>query len=56
MNVHRGNALQNQFRGVLAHTIDRLLGFVDMHVLKPSKLEDEYLIMRHGETEDAFKF
>ncbi|MFN5171008.1 MAG: antibiotic biosynthesis monooxygenase family protein [Cyclobacteriaceae bacterium] len=37
-----------------AHAIDRMPGFVDMQVLKPSQ-EGEYLIVSHWESEEAFK-
>jgi heme-degrading monooxygenase HmoA len=37
-----------------AHAIDRMPGFVDMQVLRPSQ-EGEYLIVSHWESEDAFK-
>lgn len=35
--------------------IDRLPGFVDMQVLKPSKRGDEYLIVSHWKSEEDFK-
>jgi len=38
-----------------AHAIDRLPGFIDMHVLKPTKQEDDYLIVSYWETEEAFR-
>lgn len=37
-----------------AHAIDRMPGFLDMHVLKP-KEEGEYLIVSHWTSEEAFK-
>lgn len=37
-----------------AHAIDRMPGFLDMHVLKP-KDEGEYLIVSHWTSEEAFK-
>ncbi len=38
-----------------AHAIDRMPGFVDMMVLKPSKPGDNYLIVSHWESEESFK-
>ncbi|XZF14206.1 antibiotic biosynthesis monooxygenase family protein [Chitinophagaceae bacterium MMS25-I14] len=38
-----------------AKAIDRMPGFIDMHVLKPSKEEDPYLIVSYWDNEDAFK-
>ncbi|MEQ9591341.1 MAG: antibiotic biosynthesis monooxygenase [Cyclobacteriaceae bacterium] len=38
-----------------AHAIDRLPGFIDMQVLKPADLKDEYLIVSHWNSEDDFK-
>lgn len=38
-----------------AHAIDRMPGFKHMEVLKPSKNEDEYLIVSHWESEENFK-
>ncbi|MEQ8425686.1 MAG: antibiotic biosynthesis monooxygenase [Cyclobacteriaceae bacterium] len=38
-----------------AHAIDRLPGFIDMQVLKPSNLQDEYLIVSHWKSESDFK-
>lgn len=38
-----------------AHAIDRLPGFIDMQVLKPSNEKDEYLIVSHWSSEDDFK-
>jgi heme-degrading monooxygenase HmoA len=40
--------------GSRAHAIDRMPGFVDMHVLKPTQ-DGEYLIVSHWESEEAFK-
>lgn len=37
-----------------AHAIDRLPGFVNMEVLKPSA-DGEYLIVSHWESEEAFR-
>jgi heme-degrading monooxygenase HmoA len=37
-----------------AHAIDRMPGFVDMQVLKPSG-DGEYLIVSHWASEEAFK-
>ena len=41
--------------GTRAHAIDEMEGFIDMHVLKPEKDGDNYLIVSYWETEDAFK-
>lgn len=38
-----------------AHAIDKMPGFVNMHVLKPEDLESPYLIVSYWETETAFK-
>ncbi|HRX01005.1 MAG TPA: antibiotic biosynthesis monooxygenase, partial [Cyclobacteriaceae bacterium] len=38
-----------------AHAIDRLPGFVNMQVLKPSNKGDEYLIVSHWKSEEDFK-
>ncbi|MFZ1808817.1 MAG: antibiotic biosynthesis monooxygenase [Cyclobacteriaceae bacterium] len=38
-----------------AHAIDRLPGFIDMQVLRPSDLKDEYLIVSHWKSEADFK-
>ena len=39
-----------------AHAIDRLPGFIDMQVLKPSSTEDDrYLIVSYWSNEDSFK-
>ncbi len=37
-----------------AHAIDRMPGFVNMQVLKPSQ-DGEYLIVSHWDSEEAFK-
>ena len=41
--------------GSRAGAIDLMPGFVDMQVLRPSKDEDQYLIISHWESEEAFK-
>ncbi len=41
--------------GSRAHAIDTMPGFIDMHVLKPAKDGDAYLIVSYWETEQAFK-
>ncbi len=38
-----------------AHAIDRMPGFKNMHVLKPIKNDDAYLIVSYWENEKAFK-
>jgi len=38
-----------------AHAIDRLPGFIDMQVLKPSAKGDEYLIVSHWKSEEDFR-
>ncbi len=38
-----------------AHAIDKLPGFIDMQVLKPSDQKDEYLIVSHWNSEEDFK-
>lgn len=38
-----------------AHAIDRLPGFIDMQVLKPSTKGDEYLIVSHWKSEEDFR-
>lgn len=37
-----------------AHAIDRIPGFIEMEVLKPTK-DGEYLIVSHWESEQAFR-
>ncbi|MBS1589774.1 MAG: antibiotic biosynthesis monooxygenase [Bacteroidetes bacterium] len=41
--------------GSRAKAIDLMPGFVDMHVLKPSKEGQDYLIVSYWENEEAFK-
>jgi heme oxygenase (mycobilin-producing) len=41
--------------GTRAKAIDLMPGFVDMHVLRPSKPGDPYLVVSYWENEDAFK-
>jgi len=41
--------------GSRAAAIDLMPGFVDMQVLRPSKDENQYLIISHWESEEAFK-
>ena len=41
--------------GTRAHAIDRMLGFIDMHVLRPQTDDGDYLIVSFWETEEAFK-
>ena len=43
-----------QLFGTRAHAIDRMPGFMDMQVLKPTG-EGEYLIVSHWSSEEAFK-
>ncbi len=38
-----------------AHAIDTMPGFVNMHVLRPEKAGDAYLIVSYWETEQSFK-
>lgn len=38
-----------------ARAIDRLPGFIQMHVLKPAKLEEPYLIVSEWEAEENFQ-
>jgi heme oxygenase (mycobilin-producing) len=38
-----------------ANAIDRIPGFVRMEVLKPQDESENYLVVSHWETEDAFK-
>ncbi len=38
-----------------AKAIDAMPGFVDMHVLKPTKPNDPYLIVSYWESETAFQ-
>lgn len=38
-----------------AHAIDTMPGFINMHVLRPAKDEDAYLILSYWETEQSFK-
>lgn len=38
-----------------AHAIDRREGFIRMHVLRPKKEDEPYLIVSHWASEDAFK-
>jgi heme-degrading monooxygenase HmoA len=44
-----------QLFGSRAHAIDAMPGFVNMHVLRPQKEGDAYLIVSYWETEQAFK-
>lgn len=41
--------------GSRTHAIDAMPGFIEMHVLRPAKEGDKYLIVSYWETEDAFK-
>lgn len=41
--------------GSRAHAIDTMPGFIEMHVLRPAKEGDKYLIVSYWETEDAFR-
>ena len=41
--------------GTRAHAIDRMPGFVDMHVLRPQTDDGEYLIVSFWDTEETFK-
>ena len=41
--------------GSRAHAIDKMPGFVEMHVLRPDKEGDNYLIVSYWEHEQAFK-
>lgn len=41
--------------GSRAHAIDTMPGFIEMHVLRPAKEGDNYLIVSYWETEAAFK-
>ncbi|MCU0336278.1 MAG: antibiotic biosynthesis monooxygenase [Sediminibacterium sp.] len=41
--------------GSRARAIDTMPGFVDMHVLRPAKEGDAYLIVSYWENEEAFK-
>lgn len=41
--------------GSRAHAIDEMPGFIEMHVLRPVKEGDKYLIVSYWKTEDAFK-
>ncbi|HWV68304.1 antibiotic biosynthesis monooxygenase [Chitinophaga sp.] len=38
-----------------AHAIDTMPGFINMHVLRPAKPGDDYLIVSYWEHEQAFK-
>jgi heme-degrading monooxygenase HmoA len=38
-----------------AHAIDKMPGFIEMHVLKPNKEDDNYLIVSYWENENSFK-
>jgi heme-degrading monooxygenase HmoA len=41
--------------GTRAHAIDKMPGFINMHVLRPSKQGDPYLIVSYWENETSFK-
>ena len=41
--------------GTRAHAIDRMPGFIDVHVLRPRTDDGDYLIVSFWETEQAFK-
>jgi heme-degrading monooxygenase HmoA len=41
--------------GTHTHAIDRMAGFIDMHVLRPQTDDGEYLIVSFWETEETFK-
>ncbi|RMH73848.1 MAG: antibiotic biosynthesis monooxygenase [Gemmatimonadetes bacterium] len=38
-----------------AHAIDRVPGFIEMHVLRPKDMESDYLIVSFWENEAAFQ-
>lgn len=38
-----------------AKAIDTMPGFIDMHVLRPAKPGDAYLVVSYWETEESFK-
>lgn len=44
-----------QLFGSRAHAIDRMPGFLDMYVLRPSSTGEPYLIVSHWSDEQAFK-
>ena len=41
--------------GSRAHAIDTMPGFIEMHVLRPGKEGDAYLIVSYWENQEAFK-
>lgn len=41
--------------GTRAHAIDALPGFVNMHVLRPSKEEDSYLVISYWKDQASFE-
>lgn len=41
--------------GSRAHAIDKMEGFIEMHVLRPNQNDDNYLIVSYWETEQSFK-
>jgi len=41
--------------GSRAKAIDTMPGFIEMHVLRPGKEEDNYLIVSYWDNEEAFK-
>lgn len=41
--------------GSRAKAIDTMPGFIEMHVLRPNKEDDNYLIVSYWEHENAFK-
>ena len=40
--------------GTRKHAIDKMPGFIEMHVLKPAKPEEPYLIVSYWESEEYF--
>jgi len=41
--------------GSRAHAIDRMPGFLNMEVLKPTSGESDYLIVSHWDSKESFK-
>jgi heme-degrading monooxygenase HmoA len=41
--------------GTRAHAIDRMPGFRGMHVLRPQKPDEPYLVVSYWDSDDAFR-
>lgn len=53
-DAHYSERFEELFSG-RAHAIDSMPGFIEMHVLRPSKEGDAYLVISYWSNEEAFK-